>query len=244
MGRMSELSRRILAVETSGRTGSVAVGSEAGVAAAATLSGEMRHASELLPAIGRLIAGQGWRADAVTDVFLSIGPGSFTGLRIGVALARTLAWSIGARITAVPTMGVLARNALEADPVPAHVAILLDAKRSEVYGGCFAITAGRCVRLIDACLVGPSVFLERCPRPLAVLGEGVPHHREAVDRAGVALLPDELWAGRAEHVLELGLILARDGRTIEGRDLLPHYIRRPEAEEKWRRLHPERFPAP
>src|SRR5512138_2053042 len=102
---------RILALETSGQTGSVALGTPAGVVAAERLPVDVRHAGELMPAVQRLLARQAWLADSLTDVFISIGPGSFTGLRIAVSVARTLAWSVGVRIVAVPTMHALAFNA-------------------------------------------------------------------------------------------------------------------------------------
>ena len=87
----------ILALETSGQTAGVALGTPAGVVAAERLPVSMRHAGQLMPAVQRLLEQRAWPADSITDVFLSIGPGSFTGLRIAVSIARTLAWSINAR---------------------------------------------------------------------------------------------------------------------------------------------------
>jgi tRNA threonylcarbamoyladenosine biosynthesis protein TsaB len=196
----------------------------------------MKHASELLPAADRLTKEQGWPADSITDVFVSIGPGSFTGLRIGVSVARTLAFSIGARIVAVPTVDVLARNGLEASPLPVHLAVVLDAKRQQVYAAAFDIESGKVTKTIDACLADPADFFARCPRPLAVLGEGVAYHRESVDAAGVTVLDESLWPARAENVFHVGLELAAEGRYTPGAELMPLYIRRPEAEEKWEKL--------
>ncbi|NLX14548.1 MAG: tRNA (adenosine(37)-N6)-threonylcarbamoyltransferase complex dimerization subunit type 1 TsaB [Phycisphaerales bacterium] len=237
---MSTEHRRILALETSGRMGSVALGDGRGWSVSARLSGNMKHTSELLPAVERLLCEQSWATDSLTDIFVSVGPGSFTGLRIGVTAARTLGWSVGSRIVAVPTLAVIACNALEFVPTPAHVAVVLDAKRQQVFTAAYALTGGRYRPLFDACLVDPREFLARCPRPLAVLGEGVDYHGEAVADSRVDVLPRELWPARAEHVLTVGLELADAGcYTLPG-DLLPMYIRRPEAEEKWALLHPEK----
>jgi tRNA threonylcarbamoyladenosine biosynthesis protein TsaB len=234
--------QRILAIETSGRHGSAAIGTASGVCAATELTGSMRHAAELMPSIDALLRSQNWAPDSLTDVFVSIGPGSFTGLRIAVTIARTLAWSIGARIVAVPTVDVLAWNALLARPRPEHVAVVLDAKRAQVYAGSFRLDGESCVKITDACLADPAEFLATCPRPLAVLGEGVGYHRTPVDASGATVLAPELWPGRAEHVFALGLELAgREQYTAPG-DLLPLYIRRPEAEEKWEKLHPSAPP--
>lgn len=232
---MLDPNARILALETSGQTGSVALGTPAGVQASEQLPVDVRHAGELMPAIERLLARLGWTADSITDVFISIGPGSFTGLRIAVSVARTLAWSIGARIVAVPTMAALARSALQCAPGerPAHVAMIVDAKRSQVYTACYAVGADRCDEVIPACLAEPREFLGRCPHPVAVLGEGVPRHREAIAAAGAAVLPESLWPGRAENVLAVGLELAAAGVFTPARELVPLYIRRPEMEERW-----------
>ncbi|HOA74495.1 MAG TPA: tRNA (adenosine(37)-N6)-threonylcarbamoyltransferase complex dimerization subunit type 1 TsaB [Phycisphaerae bacterium] len=242
---MLDSNARILALETSGQTGSVAIGTADGVIAAEQLPVDVRHASELMPAVQRLIAQPGWAPDSITDVFISIGPGSFTGLRIAVSVARTLAWSIGARIVAVPTMDALARNALLADPPPAHVAMIVDAKRAQVYTACYRIepsapvdassssASWRCVEVIGACLAEPREFLSRCPHPVSVLGEGIPRHRAAIEAAGAQILPESLWAGRAQAVLAAGLEKARAGAFTPARELVPMYIRRPEMEERW-----------
>ena len=234
---MPQRERRILAIETSSRTGSAALATEAQVAAAAQLAGQMRHAGELMPTVDTLLRKRGWPVDTLTDIFVSIGPGSFTGLRIGVTVARTLSWSIGARIVAVPTVDGLARNALAAKPVPANLAVVLDAKRAQVYAAAFELRSGTYEKVIDAHLAEPRAFLDRCPQPLAVLGEGIPYHQEAIDESGATVLDQNLWPPRAEHVYHAGMRLARAGQYTLGGELLPLYIRRPEAEEKWEKLH-------
>lgn len=234
---MPQRERRILAIETASRTGSAALATEAGVAASARLVGQMSHAGELMPTIDTLLRERGWPADTLTDIFVSIGPGSFTGLRIGVTVARTLAWSVGARIVAVPTVDGLARNGLAAKPVPVNLAVVLDAKRAQVYAAAFELGGGTYEKVIDAHLAEPRAFLGRCPKPLAVLGEGIPYHQEAIDESGATLLGQHLWLPRAEHVYHAGMRLARAGQYTLGGELLPLYIRRPEAEEKWEKLH-------
>lgn len=224
---------RILLMDTSGRVGAVGLATDAGLVAATHLPGTLRHAAELMPALEGLLQGQGWPADSLTDVFLTVGPGSFTGLRLGISVARTFAWAAGLRIVTLPTLDVLARNALAITPPPPHVAVLLDAKRGQVFAACFSFDDGGYAPIAEARLVEPGPFLSGCPRPLAVLGEGVPMHEETVAAAGVEVLPPELWPGRAEHVFALGIEQARAGRFTPAGDLVPLYIRRPEMEERW-----------
>ena len=237
MAAMTANEQRILVIETSSRVGSVAIATTNDLVKAERLPGLMRHAGELMPAIDAMLKEAGWPADSLTDVYISVGPGSFTGLRIAVTVARTLAWSIGARIVAVPTVDGLSRNALVATPRPEHVAVILDAKQAQVFAAAFSLRNGEYEKVIDAHMAPPAEFLARCPRPLAVLGEGIPYHRPAIDAAGVDVLHEDLWWPRAEHVLTVGRALASAGRFTPGGELLPLYIRRPEAEEKWERLH-------
>src|SRR5262245_10820268 len=130
---MIEPSARILAIETSGQWGSAAIGTPEAIVARAELPAAMRHAADFLPLLDGLLQEQSWPAKSLTHVFVSIGPGSFTGLRIGVTIARTLSWSMGARVVAVPTLDALTLNAIQHKPAPSHVAVLLDAKREQVY---------------------------------------------------------------------------------------------------------------
>jgi tRNA threonylcarbamoyladenosine biosynthesis protein TsaB len=229
---------RILAIETSGRTGSVALADACGrILASAGPLGVQAHASELMPAVERLLAEVGWKPDSVTDVFVSIGPGSFTGLRVGVSVARTLAWSIGARIVPVPTLECLACSALSLDPPPANLAVVLDAKSGRVFAAAFRLGEGRYVSAIDAYMDTPQGFLARCPRPLAVLGEGIPNYRQVILDSRATILDPGLWSAKAENVVRVGTGLAAAGRYTPAGDLLPHYIRRPDPEEKWQRTH-------
>jgi tRNA threonylcarbamoyl adenosine modification protein YeaZ len=168
--------KRILAIETTGRAGSVCVASGETVLGREELASDARHASGLHTAVDRLVRGQGWRPDALDEVYVSAGPGSFTGARIGITVARTLAWATGARIVRVPTVDALAHNALEAVPPPEYVAVVLDAKRSQIFTALFALVGTKdsvphpggvghpglvYEKIIDATLVEPGEFLTK-----------------------------------------------------------------------------------
>lgn len=235
---MFDAAARILIIETSSRWGSSALATSQGVIASRGLSAPMRHSAEYVATVDALLRDQGWPPSSLTDVFVSVGPGSFTGLRIGISMARTMGWSLGVRLVAVPTLDALARNAMLAQPTPEHVATILDAKRDQVYAAAFRITDGQVHRLAGPVLSDPREFLASLPTPLAVLGEGVPYHRDAIVASGARVLDDDLARPRPEHVCHVGLELAAAGQFTPAGDLLPLYIRRPEAEEKWEKLHP------
>ena len=92
-----------LALETSTAIGRVAVVEHGRVLAAATFATGLRHAAEMLPTIDVLLAAQKWSPRKVEELYVSVGPGSFTGLRIGVTWAKTLAMVTGTRLVAVNT---------------------------------------------------------------------------------------------------------------------------------------------
>jgi tRNA threonylcarbamoyladenosine biosynthesis protein TsaB len=228
---------RWLAVETSGRIGSVALGIGPAVLETRTFSTPLRHAAELLPTVDRLCQDRDVKPDAIEEVYVSGGPGSFTGLRIGVTFARALALACGAKVVRVPTLKVIAQNALEAPPPPTTLAVVLDAKRRRVFAAPFALDSGAYAPTREPAELDPDVFFATLPRGCAVLGEGLAYHSEAVERAGLRLLPEALNRPRAEIVHRIGYREARNGRYDDTATLIPIYIRRPEAEEVWERRH-------
>lgn len=231
---------RAIAIETSSRRGSVAIGEGLAVRGVATFSADARHGSELLPAIDRLCGESGWARESIGQVHVSIGPGSFTGLRVAVTTARHLALGLGTKIVAVPSLAVIADNArLAGAGAPERVAVILDAKRGQVFAGWFELSGGWYESRGDPVLVEPRAWLESLPRPLAVMGEGVGYHRAAVDATDVQVLEETIWLPRAESVIRLGWRMAEAGQFAAERAVTPLYIRRPEAEEVWERRQAE-----
>ncbi|QOV90263.1 tRNA (adenosine(37)-N6)-threonylcarbamoyltransferase complex dimerization subunit type 1 TsaB [Humisphaera borealis] len=230
---------RGLAIETSGRLGSVALAVDGTSVAEDRFAHGLQHAAEIIPRIDALCKAQGWRPGEIDEIYISTGPGSFTGLRIGVTLAKTLAFATGARIVAVPSARVLAYNA----PAEAqNVVIVLDAKRDQIFTARLAKGAtGQASPLTgdwnfqeEPRLDALSAALARSPRPVHLVGEGIPFHSKFLPTDdGVILSPEANWTARATVVAMLGYDMARQARFTTPDELLPVYIRKPEAEEKW-----------
>ncbi len=227
---------RALAIETAARDGSVALVEDAAVVAEAAFPGGVRHAAGLLPLIDRLVRDRGWRPADLGQLYVSAGPGSFTGLRIGITVAKTLAVATGARLVAVPTLAVVVENA---PAEAAHAVVLLDAKRDQVFTARFERAAGGWVEREPAHVDTLAAVLARAPRPVHLLGEGIPYHEKFLPGgdAGVVVTPAELWRPRAGVVARLGVALAAAGRFVDPDRLAPAYIRKAEAEEKWDAAH-------
>lgn len=197
-----------------------------------SFSAKTQHARELLPTLAALYEQCAWRPGEVDECYLSIGPGSFTGLRVAVAFARHLSLAAGARLCAVPTLDVIAANALSLSAPPERLAVILDAKRGQVFGATFTREGETYRRDGEARLVEPAALLHEGTR-LAVMGEGIDYHRAAVEASGATIIERTLWTPRAGAVHRLGGEMSRAGRFTPRRELVPFYLRRPEAEEVW-----------
>jgi tRNA threonylcarbamoyladenosine biosynthesis protein TsaB len=220
-----------LAIETSSRIGSVAVVDDGRVGGEEEFPYGLAHAAQIVVIIDRLPRACGWGPGDIDELYVSAGPGSFTGLRIGITLAKTMALARGVKLAAVPTMRVLAENA----PAEArHLVLVLDAKREQIYTARFERVDGKWEQREEAQVEALADALARAPRPVHLLGEGIPYHRKfvAADEQ-VIVTAEALWRPRAAVVARLGYEMARRGEFADADHLTPIYIRRPEAEEKW-----------
>ena len=167
-------------------------------------------------------AGVGW--DDVTRLAVGIGPGSFTGLRIGIATARGLAQARGLEVVGVSTLAALARGA-EAERVLA----VLDARRGEAFAAAWEGSDRGWLRFAPAAL-SPEALAEKVRAmpvaPLAV-GDGAVRFRSSLEAAGAQVPPDEdgVHRLRAEQVCKLGA----EGSPTDRDALLPDYLREPDA---------------
>jgi len=220
-----------LAIETSSRVGGVALGRGEALIETVELPEQRRHAIELMPTIDRLCEKHGVAPAAIGQVYVSVGPGSFTGLRIGVTTAKLLGRTIGAKLVAVPSLDVVAQNAPADRAIRGNVAVMLSAKRGQCFTGLYERRDDEWVATTAAALLTPAEVCERAPRPLAVIGDHLPAHDWPGD---VELLDASLAVPRGEVVWRLGRRGAEAGRFVDPLALAPLYVRLPEAEEVWR----------
>lgn len=220
-----------LSLETSGRLGSVALFRDGALLEERTYPHGLQHAAAIVPMIDDLCRVHAITPRQIERIDISIGPGSFTGLRVGVTLAKTLAFSTGAKIVAVPSVEVLIENL---PPDTMNGIVVLDAKRGQIFTGRFSHDAsGRWICDEPAHLDTLAKMLERSPRPVHLIGEGIPYHRQAIaDHAGVVISDETLWQPRAAVVGKLGTIRAARGEFTDPFRLVPTYVRLAEAEEK------------
>lgn len=221
---------RILALETSGAGGSAAIADGPRLLAESQLPGQRRSTQTLAPTIKSLLLRAEWRPADVQLVAVTIGPGSFTGLRLGVATAKMFAYVTGAAVLGVETLRIIASQAA----AECHeVMALLDAGRGELLSGHFRFATG-----VDAEVVSPtrlvrvSDWLAEFSFDTPITGPG---SRLLIDRlpAGATTLPEALWEPRAATVARLAWSDYSAGRRDDLWSLAPIYYRRSAAEEVW-----------
>jgi tRNA threonylcarbamoyladenosine biosynthesis protein TsaB len=185
------------------------------------LQGPPAHASELMPAVADVMgrAGVGWRdLDAIA---VGVGPGTFTGLRIGIATARALAAANGLALRPVSSLAALAAGIEAPLRLP-----LIDARRGEVFGALYEDDE----RLWPPFVTPPGELARRLRdegfTPLAA-GDGSVRFREVLEEAGVPVAPDDSEAHvvRALHVCRLGAVVPDEPPEA----VLPNYLRDPDA---------------
>jgi tRNA threonylcarbamoyladenosine biosynthesis protein TsaB len=195
------------------------------------------HAARLLGAAEEALAAAGVGWDDVTRLAVGVGPGSFTGLRIGIATARGLAQARNIPVTGVSTLEALARGAgpppgASAGAAPAGadeaapILAVLDARRGEAFAA--AWLGGEPV--LAAAALSPGALAERVramPRAPLAVGDGAIRFRGSLEAAGAHVPPDEdgVHRLRAEQVCRLGA----EGRPTDRDALLPDYLREPDA---------------
>ena len=186
------------------------------------------HAARLLGAVDEALAAAGVGWDDVTRLAVGLGPGSFTGLRIGIATARGLAQARGLEVVGVGSLAALARGA-EAERVLA----VLDARRGEAFAAAWEGSGGRDLITVEGfapAALSPEALAEKVRAmpvaPLAV-GDGAVRFRGSLEAAGAQVPPDEdgVHRLRAEQVCKLGA----EGRPTDRDALLPDYLREPDA---------------
>ena len=222
----------VLGIETSTMHGGVALLAEDRLLASYALSVEATHSERLLPSIDRVLADAGLGLKDLSGLAVAIGPGSFTGLRIGLSTVKGLATTTGLPVVGVPTLEAMAW----AMPFAAHpICPMLDARKAEVYAGLFRFTEGAVTRVMPEAALRPEELVERIDGPTIFLGDGARAYAGLLHEAlGARALfpPVALRGGNPALVAELGLWRLRRGAADSLEHLVPMYLRPSEAELK------------
>jgi tRNA threonylcarbamoyladenosine biosynthesis protein TsaB len=229
---------RILAIEASGQAGSVAAlkGLEAGVELVreAAVGVGARTAQALGPLTKELLTAVDWPTDSIELVVVSVGPGSFTGLRIGVTMAKTFAYAVGAQVIGVNTLEVVAAQTAQADGT---LWTVMDAQRQELFVAKFlpAGDGSQRMKMVDETRIqSQAQWLAALKSGDTVTGPGLRRLAEPVP-TGVTMVDESQWQPMATAVGRVAWQDFQTGRRDDVWKLMPAYYRASAAEEKLRR---------
>ncbi|MBL8799506.1 MAG: tRNA (adenosine(37)-N6)-threonylcarbamoyltransferase complex dimerization subunit type 1 TsaB [Planctomycetia bacterium] len=221
---------RLLLLETSGRAGFVGVAEGPVLRGQRRLDEARRHARDLAPATAELLAEQGWRPRDLAAVFVSRGPGSYTGLRVGVASAQALAYAVGCAVLAVDTFDVLA---MQAPSEATSLAVLADAQQDRLYVQSFgALADGRRQPQSPLEVLSAEEFIARGTRTDWLTGPAL-HTFAARFGTDCRFVAAQHWDPTLAGLLAAGLPRWLAGERTDWRQLEPLYARLSEAERKW-----------
>jgi len=223
-----------LALETSGRLGSVAIGSNNELSDEKTFSTPLRHSAELFNNTIKLLEKFGKKPNQINHVFISIGPGSFTGIRIAVTVAKMMALAAHSQIVAVSTTDAMALNV--DDSSIKKIAAVIDAKREQFFIAAFERKNRIWQKVLPDCMMTAQDFKKKFDKPdepVWLLGEGLLYYAKKFETANIKILDEKFWSPRASNVFRIGSQMAAKGKFSDPVSLVPFYLRRPEAEENW-----------
>jgi tRNA threonylcarbamoyladenosine biosynthesis protein TsaB len=220
----------VLGIESSTTQGGVAIVGEDRMLCEAILNVEVTHSERLLPAVDRALGEARITLGALGGIAVSIGPGSFTGLRIGLSTAKGLAYATGLPLVGVPTLEAMAWT------LPAarwQICPVLDARKQEVYAALFQHDRDGLRRVSEDMAIAPEALCRLIKKPTLFLGDGLAPYRALFEeRLGDHLLLPPLAnrGARPACVAELGRRRLLRGERDLPETLVPCYLRPSEAE--------------
>ncbi len=226
---------KVIGIETSGSTGSVAVCNGDTIVGRKTFGRKLNHGKEIVSSLKAIFDEIKWEPDDVDLIAVSVGPGSYTGLRIGITCAKTLAYGLGKPVIDVPTLDALAENVR--DDVK-NLCPVIDARRNKVYACIYAGSGSgknnnERNRITDFLIISPEKLLDILPEQVLLFGDGVAPYKDIFAQKKATLANDDgLGIADAVTVARLGLKRYEQGKRCDINLLAPLYLRRSEAEER------------
>lgn len=249
---------RVIGIETSSKSGSVALCVDRTVVAGCAFETGMVHGKELMPAIKSIFDEHSLMPADIDLIAISVGPGSYTGLRAGIACAKILSYALKKPVIDVPSLDVIAQNVKDKHK---YICPVLDAKRGQVYACIYKYSANPCVpfhpyrkddsllkqqtsecldllglglweKMSGLLIISPQELANTLPEGTCVFGEGVTSYMSIFKKKGLLIKNGDISIPKADVVAILGEFAYEGGRRCDMNTLQPIYLRKPEAIER------------
>ena len=230
---------KVLGIDTSTSCGSVGLMDDEEVISDYLLNIPVTHSERLLNAIEFVLKEARCPIGKLDGLAISLGPGSFTGLRIGVSTMKGLAFATGKPVAGVSTLDVLASQIA---PTSYLICPILDARKQEVYTAFYRYGDGSSLmRQSGYQAIRPDDLVKKIKEHTIFLGDGVKTYKEFLINSLPSLAifpPAPLGVSHGSMVAKLGFELLQKGECLDLSTFVPIYVRPSEAEMKWQETHP------
>ncbi len=217
---------KILGIDTSTMTTSIAISQDDKILGEVQVYGRISHSERLMDLLETLLRVQNLKLEDLDLLVAGWGPGSFTGIRIGVTTIRTLA-----QVLKKDALGVSSLAAL-ASQFQGLVAPIVDARRGRVYTGLYQVENNRVSCLKEDCLVDLKDWIKDLPKETILCGEGLEVYRNRLFQEGFNLASQRDQSLRGSSICLVGRQMASQGQDLDYRQILPNYIRPSQAERE------------
>ena len=222
---------KVVGIETSGLIGNIAVCDGSTVVGKKTYGKNFSHGKEIVSSLKSIFNEIKWEPNDIDLIAVSTGPGSYTGLRIGVTCAKTLAYGLGKPVIDVPTLDVLVENVR--DNNAKTICPVIDAKRKSVYACIYDRNNNENRRITDFLIISPDGLIDMLPESTLIFGDGIAPYKDIFSQKDLTIVEDEkLGIADAANVAGLGMERYEQGMRCEINALAPLYLRKSEAEER------------
>ena len=212
---------RVLAIDTSSRVLSIAIVEEKEVIISTDWLVERRHSCELLPLLQQILHISTITLKDIDGFAVGVGPGSFTGLRVGIAVIKGLSVACKKRVIGIPSLDALAENVVYFD---GQICPVIDAKRKQVYTSIYKREEAQLKRLTDYLLISPAEIVGMVDTPAIFLGDGVELSFFPEGKDAIYLADSSLWYPRASIIGRLAIERLKEGREDDLSNLTPIYL--------------------
>ncbi|MGB7366073.1 tRNA (adenosine(37)-N6)-threonylcarbamoyltransferase complex dimerization subunit type 1 TsaB [Carnobacterium jeotgali] len=231
---------KVLAIDTSNQAMSIAVLDDEKVIGEITTNIKRNHSERLMPAIDELMKDVQWQPSDLNRIVVAKGPGSYTGLRIGVTVAKTLAWTLGVELVGISSLKTLAGNC---ESSPHYLVPLFDARRKNIYTGLYQWQNGELIQIEDDKHISAeqwAEYLSKKEGTFELIGEDQSLFKDTFERYLMNRVYEAPLKDNLPKASVLGLLGLKE-ETVDAHMFTPDYLKLAEAEENWRKEHPDQL---